>query len=249
MTMWIEYRKQSKRLDLLRLGRAILTASNAMRHEYLQHGFEPERVHIVPYYSPVADAGKHIGLDGKRPARLLFAARMERLKGGHFLLDALPRAAAALGQSIHATFAGDGSYRAQWEKKAAQMDLPVEFTGWLTSGELESRMSASDLLVVPSIWPEPFGLVGIEAGLRRVPAAAFAVGGIPDWLHDGVNGYLAPGDPPTSSGLAEAIARCLRDPVNHARLREGAYEMASRFAVHDHMEKLVAIFEKAVHGK
>ena len=50
--------------------------------------------------------------------------------------------------------------------------------------------------MVPSIWPEPFGQVGPEAGLYGVPAAAFAVGGTPSWLTDGVNGRLAPGDPP-----------------------------------------------------
>ena len=68
----------------------------------------------------------------------------------------------------------------------------------------------ADLLVVPSLWPEPFGLVGLEAARHRLPVAAFAVGGIPDWLRPGVNGYLAPGDPPTPGGLADAIIACLR---------------------------------------
>ena len=53
-------------------------------------------------------------------------------------------------------------------------------------------MKASRLLVVPSVWPEPFGSVGMAAARCGVPAAAFAVGGIPQWLHDGVNGHLAP---------------------------------------------------------
>ena len=61
-------------------------------------------------------------------------------------------------------------------------------------------MASADLLVVPSLWPEPFGLVGLEGARSRLPAAAFAVGGIPDWLRSGVNGYLAPGDPPTPAG-------------------------------------------------
>ena len=72
----------------------------------------------------------------------------------------------------------------------------------------------SDLLVVPSIWPEPFGQVGPEAGLYGVPVAAFAVGGTPSWLTDGVNGLLAAGDPPTAAGLAESIVGCLADPAD-----------------------------------
>ena len=55
-------------------------------------------------------------------------------------------------------------------------------------------MAASDLLVVPSVWPEPFGSVGPAAAQHGIPAAAFAVGGIPQWLHEGVNGHLADGN-------------------------------------------------------
>ncbi len=248
VTMWSDYRKQSSRLDLLRRCGAVLTASEAMRREYLKHGFEPERVHLLPFYASPEEVRRRLPLDDDQPPRLLFAARMERLKGGAFLLRALPRAAEELGRPLHVTFAGDGSCRSQWERQAAGLNMPIEFTGWIGSAELRSRMAASDLLVIPSIWPEPFGLVGIEAGMKSLPAAAFAVGGIPDWLHAGVNGYLAPGDPPTPSGLARAIVECLRDPIRHGRLREGAYETASRFTLEDHMKKLLAIFEKTLHG-
>ena len=97
---------------------------------------------------------------------------------------------------------------------------------------------------MPSLWPEPFGLVGVEAGLHNVPAAAFAVGGIPAWLVDGVNGYLAPGDPPTPDGLAVAIIKCLEDPATHARLRHNALKVARRFSINAHLVALLNIFEK-----
>ena len=95
----------------------------------------------------------------------------------------------------------------------------------------------SDLLVVPSLWPEPFGLVGPEAGHSGLPAAAFDVGGIADWLKDGVNGYLAPGDPPSSEGLAKAITRCLSDPANYQCLRQGAIESARHFSMRTHVAR------------
>jgi glycosyltransferase involved in cell wall biosynthesis len=80
--------------------------------------------------------------------------------------------------------------------------------------------------VVPSVWPEPFGLVGPEAAAYGVPAAAYAVGGIPDWLQDGVNGHLAPGNPPMAAGLADAIVNCLGDPAHYEQLRRGALAAA-----------------------
>ena len=160
-----------------------------------------------------------------RELRLLFVGRMTRLKGGPIMLDALALAAASLGRPLKVTFVGDGPDRVQWEHKSRQVqtanaNLNIEFSGWLNSASLDQLMLDSDLLVVPSTWPEPFGLVGPEAGLRGLPAAAFAVGGIPEWLSDGINGHLAPGDPPTAAGLARAIVECVRDPAELARLRQ-----------------------------
>jgi glycosyltransferase involved in cell wall biosynthesis len=167
------------------------------------------------------------------------------------MLDALPLVAASLKRPLALTFVGDGSDRMRWEQKArwtqaANTDLNIEFTGWLDSSQLEQLMLSSDLLVVPSTWPEPFGLVGVEAGSHGLPAAAFAVGGIPEWLSDGVNGRLAPGDPPSAAGLARAIVECVRDPAELARLGAGARKLASRFDLNEHIDALQMIFEKVI---
>jgi glycosyltransferase involved in cell wall biosynthesis len=106
-------------------------------------------------------------------------------------------------------------------------------------------LDEADLLVMPSLWPEPFGLSGPEAGLQGVPAAAFAVGGIPQWLEDGVNGHLAPGNPPSAPGLADAIVRCLADPFTHSRLRQGALESARRWSAERHVAELLPILTAA----
>jgi glycosyltransferase involved in cell wall biosynthesis len=97
--------------------------------------------------------------------------------------------------------------------------------------------------VVPSLWPEPLGLVGTEAAAKGIPVAAFAVGGIPEWLVDGVNGTLADGNPPTSEGLAEAIVRCLADPVEYDRLSRGALATGRQLSLKPHIEALSRIFE------
>jgi glycosyltransferase involved in cell wall biosynthesis len=101
----------------------------------------------------------------------------------------------------------------------------------------------SDLLVVPSLWPEPFGRIGPEAGTHGLPVAGFAVGGIPDWLEDGVNGYLARGDPPGVAALSDAIVKCLRDDSVHQKLRQGAVSLAARYSMRNHINALFAVFE------
>lgn len=257
LTMMREYERQSRRHDLLSRYAAIVTTSEHMRQEFLRHDVPAPRIHKVVHCirpEPRATAAwREPPRDRDAEGfRLLFVGRMDRLKGGRTLLDALPLVAQALRKPIHLTLVGDGPDRERWERRAARVcagadQLRVEFAGWLTGDDVDRTFAAADLLVVPSLWPEPFGLVGPEAGQWGVPAAAFAVGGIPEWLEEGVNGFLAPGTPPTAPGLAEAIAKCLRDPDAHARLRRGAKNAARRFSIARHIQELEAVL-RAVTG-
>ena len=260
LTMLRDYGTQAKRRDLLSGYAAIVTNSAHMQSEYARHVEDPSRVHAVPL--PVSWEGSAAETDGGEPRvspravsgepwNLLFLGRMTSLKGGLVLLDALGPASEALGRPLRAVFAGDGPDRELWRSRGAGVQartpgVSVEFVGWADDAELEGLWSETDLLVVPSLWPEPFGLVGPEAGLRGVPSVAFAVGGIPDWLVDGVSGHLAPADPPTAAGLADAIARSLRDPAGHARLGRGARRVAARFCDEAHLAALEGIFEDVV---
>jgi glycosyltransferase involved in cell wall biosynthesis len=176
---------------------------------------------------------------------LLFLGRMSRPKGAHVFIDALKEVSMVLDKPLQVTFAGDGDERRELERLAVNAQSPklkIEFVGWVDGHEKDVLLEACDLLVVPSLWPEPFGLVGPEAGLFGVPVAAFDVGGIHDWLLDGVNGFLASGTPPTSKGLAGAIIKCLQDPATYARLRKGAIEIAQKFNIKNHLSVLLEVF-------
>jgi glycosyltransferase involved in cell wall biosynthesis len=118
--------------------------------------------------------------------------------------------------------------------------------GWVAKENMAEVWRSTDLLVVPSLWPEPFGFVGPEAGRYGVPAAAFAVGGIGEWLREAVNGHVAPANPPRAAGLADAVVRCLQSAGHHANLRRGAREQSLRYSsAGDHVEALLAVFEAA----
>jgi glycosyltransferase involved in cell wall biosynthesis len=177
---------------------------------------------------------------------LLFLGRMDLLKGGATMIDAVPLAARAIGRPLHVVFAGDGPERQRWESQArlTSNDNPgisIEFAGWVSGEERNRLIDSSDLIVLPSLWPEPFGLAGPEAAARGVPAAAFDVGGIGEWLEDGVNGSLAPGNPPTPEGLAGAIARCLQAPDTYEQMSQNALDLARRFSLDSHVEALCQV--------
>jgi glycosyltransferase involved in cell wall biosynthesis len=269
LTMLRLYRLQARRLQLLREYRAVLTHSLHMHEEYVRHGLPPENVHYLSYYAhsssplyregqgespphgPAGDAaaGPEVGARRRPHPHLLFAGRMEKLKGGQLLIESLREVRARLASPLRVTFAGDGPERARWEREAARVARRVEgvevvFKGWVRREEMEDLYRECDLLVFPSVWPEPFGLAGPEAGLHGIPVAAFNVGGVPEWLVDGVNGYLAPGDPPTAGGLAEAVVKCLRDEETHKALRRGAALTAQQFSLDNHLDALTKVFDR-----
>jgi glycosyltransferase involved in cell wall biosynthesis len=246
LTMLSDYKSQSKRQELLRRYKAVITNSLHMQGELARHGLESTCV-----YLPVANGLPPAQTQTSTDARLLFLGRMDFHKGGEVFIEALREVCAALKKPVHVTFAGDGPERERWQRRATQLqveteNLKIEFIGWQDERKRDSLFNNCDLLVVPSLWPEPFGLVGPEAGLRGVPVAAFAVGGIKEWLKDGINGYLASGDKPEASGLAEAIVNCLHDPLIHQSLKRGAVEMALRFNMDNHLTVLLKVFEETI---
>jgi glycosyltransferase involved in cell wall biosynthesis len=251
VTMLREYRRQTRQFELLPEYDAVVTHSGHMRDEYIRHGVPPERAHVIPFFArsgmprSLAYSG---GLGETGVARLLFLGRMDFGKGGQFLLDALPLIARKIGRPVAGTFAGDGPERARWVQRAERImrnckSVSVDFVGWVGEEALDELFGATDLLVIPSVWPEPFGQVGLEAGLRGVPAVAFDVGGISTWLQDGVNGRLAHGDAPSALALAEAIVACLDDPEELSRLRRQSRRVAADFTLDGHVSELLSVFE------
>lgn len=248
-TMLKLYGLQKQRHAVLSRHAAVITHSEHMRNELAVHGI-PASLISYPISALEADA-----CAPDVPSNdILFAGRMDRVKGGILLLNALAQVRRALNQPLRVQFSGDGPERVRWEKRARRIEaedpqISIRFPGWADEAQLSAQMQRSRLLVLPSVWPEPFGSVGMAAARYGVPSAAFAVGGIPQWLHDGVNGHLASATPPTSSGLAGAILRCLSDPEHYGELSRGARQMAARASMEHHLPELMSIFERVVHGR
>jgi glycosyltransferase involved in cell wall biosynthesis len=236
------YRQERRRLRSFHACRAVVVASRHMRAAMIQNGVPPDRVHHLPYPTPT-DPDSAPPAPKSFTGRVLFVGRITAPKGWAHLLDALPRAAADLRRPLTLVVAGDGPDRAACEAECRRRGLPAEFLGWVDPARRTAEMRAADLLAVPSVWPEPFGLVGVEAGCVGLPSVGYAVGGIPDWLEAGVSGETAPGENPDSRGLSAAIVRALADPAHWQRLRVGAWEAAKRFSPEAHMDRLIPILE------
>ena len=175
-----------------------------MGTEVSRHGVAANRIDVLPLFSTVPDSPA----DGAGEAdTLLFAGRMTPLKGGQVLIAAAARAARALGRPVRADHGGRRARARGVARLARSLHVPVEMTGWIEVADRARVYSRGVALVVPSLWPEPFGLVGLDAAALGRPAIAFDVGGIGEWLTDGANGMLV--DPARGeAGLAAASWTC-----------------------------------------
>jgi len=242
VTMWKLYQRSADNNAQLGKYAAILVASSHMRREYERHGVRPEKIHLTPLPNPLEDEGFHEFKRTPMRGKLLFLGRLTRLKGAAELLRAIPLAEKRMSRPLTVTIAGEGPQHDRLEDFARRNGLKAEFAGWVGSARKTELITQSDLLVVPSLWAEPFGLVGLEAGGYGLPAVAYDVGGISDWLIPGYSGELAPA-PPTIQGLAAAIYRALSDSAHYAKLCYGAREVANRFTLAAHVSKLESTLE------
>jgi glycosyltransferase involved in cell wall biosynthesis len=224
--------------------RAILVASEHMKREFVRNGVPASRIHINPLFpthnetTQVARDPTHITTD----LTVAFVGRMTVLKGGDLLVDAIAQASAKLGRTIRLLMIGDWPQRAAWEARALKRSVPVSAVGWLNGDERWAALRQAALLALPSSWPEPFGLVGLEAAALGIPAVAFDVGGVREWLRPGVNGYLAPGNPPRAGGLADALVHALGDREQLRAMGTRAVDVAREMSLDRHLDRLESTF-------
>lgn len=141
--------------------------------------------------------------------RLLFVGRLVYNKGAQYMLRAM-KALLDQGIQVRGTVVGDGWYSDQLVRLARELGMEgqVTFTGKVSGKDIAGWYELSDVLVVPSIWPEPAGLVVPEARKQGKPVVVFDVGGLPEWNNwmDGV--YVA--RPADVEHLAEQILAAWR---------------------------------------
>jgi glycosyltransferase involved in cell wall biosynthesis len=232
------FRVQMSRKARLPQYQAVLVASRHMHDEFLRNGVSADKLYLVPLPTTDLDPDECEPVLREPGGEILFLGRLAAVKGVHYLIQSIPAAAERLKRPLKLTIAGEGPERQNLQQLALRWGVPAEFVGWVSKHRKIGLMRNADVLVVPSLWPEPFGLVGIEAGCVGLPAVGYAVGGVSDWLFPGESGELAPGDPPTVAGFTEALVRALADPTHYVDLRRGAWRTARRFTFEEHLDRL-----------
>lgn len=197
--------------------------------------------------APPTAASPTAGPSVDRPRRVVFAGRLEHFKGPQLLIEALPR---ILRDHPGTTvgICGSGPLEASLRAAVDRLGLgaSVQLLGWLDARQLRRQMADADVVVVPSLWPEAFGLSCLEALAAGTPVVASAVGGLPDLVRPDVTGSLtAPGD---VVELASAINRLLADDELRERLGAEGRRMGGAYTLDAHRRGIEDAYAAAIAG-
>src|SRR5579884_1424893 len=202
---WQSYRRSQALAGALQQARAVLVASEFMRDYLATEGLQKERIRVVAGLNvgvPMAGADRPAA---EPPYTVLFVGRVVYNKGIQYAVQALTH----LGDSYRLVVVGDGWYLPRLKALTDQLGLSsrVTFTGFLEGEALQAQYRQASVAVVPSLLPEPAGLVVPEARGQGLPVAAFDVGGIGEWTATYDKIYLAaPADVAALAGAIEAAA-------------------------------------------
>lgn len=210
-----------------------------IRCETLHNGVDPDA------FQPPVSAGQRV------PNRLLFVGRVSPDKGVHVLFEALGRVARdhpeveldLIGdealppldmqilidsedrvRSLARFYRGDGYLGPLLAGLPAGLSERVHHRTWIGREELPPLYRSSAMLVLPSVWEEPFGIPLVEAMASGLPVVATRVGGVPEVVEHGVTGLLVP--PDDADALARAITDLLADPERARKLGEAGRRRA-----------------------
>ncbi len=172
---------------------------------------------------------------------ILHVGRVAPEKNLATLIHAFPRVREA-NPDAKLLVVGRGPYMEKYYDLVRHMGLAgdVIFTGFVPDVDLPKYYAAADVFAIASKF-ETQGLVVLEALASGTPVAGANYRAIPEFVHDGVNGYLF--DPSDSAGCASAILSCL-DRCD--AMREPARESALPFSVERCTHRLERVYERLV---
>jgi N-acetyl-alpha-D-glucosaminyl L-malate synthase BshA len=232
---------------------AIIVASKAIYNEtvkLLKNG--KDKVYLVPNgvdlkkFNPSIDGSKIRRVYNAEDKYIIFTLRHHRpVYGLHYLVLAA-REVLKQRRDVIFIIGGDGPLRSYYMELSKKLDIAdhMHFPGMIPRDIVPYYYAASDIVVVPSL-QEGWGLVATEAMACAKPVIATNVGGLPDQIIDGYNGFLIP--PRNVKALAEKILYLLENPSEMRRMGLNGRRLAEeKFDIEKRIDKIINIYKTLI---
>lgn len=194
--------------ETLALCKHIVAPLHFVKAQYVDFGVPEEQIHVIP-------PGMEMGVwEGFRPAprprgdvlRFGYIGSLLRHKGVDFMVRAFQALNAPDTELWIHGFELPGAPFGKKLHALADDDPRIHFAGPYAMPELPGILNRLDVLLIPVLWHETFSFVTREAVLAGLPVIASRMGGIPEAIDDGVNGFLLP---PGDMSAWLAAMRCV----------------------------------------
>jgi glycosyltransferase involved in cell wall biosynthesis len=166
-------------------------------------------------------------------------------KGIQHAIKALSLLCKDYGKRILYIVAGEGHYRKTLESMADHLGIADQVLFLGKRSDIQAVIAASDIVVVPSVWEEAFGLIIAEAMACARPIIASNIGGIPELIETGISGItVKPGD---AEELAKALDRLIENPGLRQFMGQAGLQKATReFELGNYVKQLADIYDSIV---
>jgi GT2 family glycosyltransferase/glycosyltransferase involved in cell wall biosynthesis/radical SAM superfamily enzyme YgiQ (UPF0313 family)/MoaA/NifB/PqqE/SkfB family radical SAM enzyme/cytochrome c-type biogenesis protein CcmH/NrfG len=217
-----------------------LAVSTRQKDLLVQFGATPEKIAVVHQANPSTDLlwndseiAKEATRAVKRPLRFGFIGGVTPHKGVHMLV-----AAAQAFDPREAEFHIFGFVTSGYAEQLQKIDAKkiVRFHGEYNQEDLGKMAHFLDIAIVPSVWEDCAPLVLLELMAMRLPIIGAQIGGIPDFVQEGINGFLYPYN--SVEALVERIKSCLTHPEKVSEMRRRLLSPHSFRAYVDHIEAI-----------
>ena len=221
---------------------ALIANSTYIINEAKKVGFNKDKLHLNPHMTPLIEVEELQDRSNAKCKSLLYVGRLSRTKGVHYFIK-LGVELLKKGHNITLDIVGDGHDKSYFEGLIPKEYLKhFKFHGWQTRKEINNFFENSYLLVFPSIYPEAFGISGIEAMMQGKPVVGFDVGGVSTWLKHNKTGYLVPVK--DEQLMLNKIERLINDTEQYRLMSKHSRSIAlNEFQPKHNMNKLKEIYE------
>jgi len=211
-----------------------IAVSKALEQKVVKHGVPPEKVITLHNWLDVTDIqpASHIG------HYFLYFGRIERLKGIFTLLEAASHV-----PDIPLLLVGEGNAHTDVMELIQKTELAhVKLLGFKKGDELQELIRNSICTLLPSEWFEPFGLTVLETFAHGRPVIGSAIGGIPELIDDGQNGFLF--EPGNALALQTHMAWMAENPDRALEMGSaGRQKVETKFSQERYYTRLMEIYQ------
>lgn len=217
-----------------------ISPSKFLKDKLIEFGWPKQRIEYIPNFLSVTDFEPKFS-----PGRyFLYLGRLSSEKGIKTLIQAFLNLKHA---DIQLKIAGEGPLEQELKARAAS-DQRISFLGYLTGAALQETTRNALAVVVPSEWYENAPLSVLEAMAYGKPVIGSRIGGIPEMIDDGRNGFLFESGNPQALAKAMSALLAMNEGAITDMGRSARWKVEAEYNADLHYERLMALYRRAING-